>query len=89
MFGKELFIRFTVRVFCERYSVHVYASFPFGFEVEMRNLVELHPDHCISFYVSLSLTALALSVVSEDIRPLAVCAFSTGLGTISHQFDLQ
>ena len=31
LFGKELFIRFTVCVFRERSSVCVYASFPSGF----------------------------------------------------------
>ena len=32
MFGKELFIRFSVRVCRESVSICVFASFPFGFE---------------------------------------------------------
>ena len=38
LFGKELFTRFTVRVFRERLSVCVCASLPFGFEVGVWDL---------------------------------------------------
>ena len=46
-FGKELFIRFAVRVFRERLSVCLYASFPFGFEGGMWDLSLLIPDHSL------------------------------------------
>ena len=32
LFEKELFIRFSLRIFCERLSICMYAFFPFGFE---------------------------------------------------------
>ena len=51
MFGKELFIRLTVRVFRERLSICVCASFPFGFEGWMWDLIVLVPDHCLSSYL--------------------------------------
>ena len=49
-FGKELFIRFTVRVLCERLSVCVCVSFTFVSEGGMWDLIVLVPDHCLSFY---------------------------------------
>ena len=49
MFGKELFIRFTVRVFSERLTICVCASFPFGFGGGMWDLIVVVPDHCLSF----------------------------------------
>ena len=48
--GKELFIRFTVRVFRKLPSVYVFSYFPFGFEDRMWDLIVLVPDHCLSFY---------------------------------------
>ena len=48
---KELFIRFTVRVFLERLSICMYASFPFGFEGGVWDLIVIVPDHCFSFYL--------------------------------------
>ena len=50
----KLFIRFTVRVFRERLSACVCASFLFGFEGGMFNLIVLVPDHCFSFYFTVS-----------------------------------
>ena len=50
LFGKELFIRFTVRAFRECLSVFVCVSFPFGFEGAMWDLIILVSEHCISFY---------------------------------------
>ena len=50
LFRKELFILFTVRVFRERISTWVCASFPFGFNGGMWNLIVLVPDYCLSFY---------------------------------------
>ena len=47
MFGKELFIRFAVRVFRERLSVCLCASFPFGFEGGMWDLSLLIRGHCL------------------------------------------
>ena len=45
LFGKELFIRFTVHVLRERLSICVCPSFPFGFEGGMWDLIVLIPDH--------------------------------------------
>ena len=51
--GKEMFIRFTMLVFCDCLSIcsGVCASFPFGFEIGMWNLIVLVPDHCLSVYL--------------------------------------
>ena len=46
LFGKELFIRFTV--FRELLSVFVCISFPFGFE-GMWELLVLVPANCLCF----------------------------------------
>ena len=48
-FGKELFIRFTVRVFREYLSICVCASFLFCFEGGMLDSIVLVPHHCLSF----------------------------------------
>ena len=53
LFGEELFVRFTVRVYCESLSVCVCAYFPTGFEGGMWNLIVSVPDHCVSFKFSL------------------------------------
>ena len=45
MFGVELFIPFTVRVWRELYL----CFFPFGFEGRVWDLIILVPDHCLSF----------------------------------------
>ena len=45
-----MFIRFTIRVFRERLSVCVCASFPFGFEGGMWELIVLVPGHYFPFY---------------------------------------
>ena len=47
-----MFILFTVRVFRKRLSFCVCASFPFGFQGGVWNLVVLIPDHCLSIYFS-------------------------------------
>ena len=39
-----------MRVFRERLSICVFASFPFGFGGGVWDLVVLVPDHCLSFY---------------------------------------
>ena len=39
LLGKDLFIRFTMRVFCKHLSVCVCASFPFGSEGGMWDLI--------------------------------------------------
>ena len=44
LFGKELFILFTVVIFC------VCPSFPFGIEGGMWDVNVLIPDHCLSIY---------------------------------------
>ena len=46
---KDLFIQFTVVSFVNIYQfMCVCASFPVGFEVEMRDLILLMSDHCLS-----------------------------------------
>ena len=47
---RELFIRFTVRVFRERLAVCMCASFPFVFEGEIWDLTVLVIDYCLSIY---------------------------------------
>ena len=51
---KELFIRFTVRVFRERCVINlcVCLSISFGYDGWMWDLIELITDHCLSFYFS-------------------------------------
>ena len=46
LFGKELFIRFTVGVF----RVRLPNSFPVGIEGRMWDVIVLIPDHCLSLY---------------------------------------
>ena len=43
-----------MRVLRGRLSVCECASFPFGFEGRMWDLVVLVPDHCLSFYFALA-----------------------------------
>ena len=50
LFGKELSIRFTVRVFRERLSICVCVSFPFGNEDGLWDLIVSEPGHCLSIY---------------------------------------
>ena len=50
LFRKELFIRFTERFLYVRLSLCVCASFLFGFESGMWDLIVLIPDHCLSIY---------------------------------------
>ena len=47
---RAVFIQYTVNVFCECLSVCVCASFPFGFEAGMSDLIIFIPDHCLPFY---------------------------------------
>ena len=47
MFGKELFIRFTVHVFRERLSICVCVFFLFGFEGGLWDLIVYVSDHCL------------------------------------------
>ena len=55
---KELFIRFTVRMFRERLSVYVCASFLFGFDGRMWDLFVFVPD---SYFSSILYDNLAFS----------------------------
>ena len=41
-----------VHVYQHMYVVCVCASFPFGFEGGMLDLIVLIPDHCLSFYIA-------------------------------------
>ena len=54
----KLFNRFTVRVFHDYLSICMCASFPFGFEGRMWDMISLFPYHCLSFYVSFPLNSL-------------------------------
>ena len=49
VFGKELFIRFTVSAFRKLPSIYVFSYFPFGFKGRMLDLIVSVPDHCLSF----------------------------------------
>ena len=51
LIGKEQLIRFSVHVFLECLSVCVYASFSFGFEDGMWDLIVLILEHFLSFYI--------------------------------------
>ena len=65
LFGKEMFIQFTMPVFCEHLSVSVRVSFPFGFGDWMWNLtVFIVLDHCLSFYIPVS--GLSLKLLFEE-----------------------
>ena len=46
-----MLIWFTVHVFRDYLSVCECASFPFGFEIWVWDLILLVPDHCLSFYL--------------------------------------
>ena len=49
LFGKELFIRYTMRVFRDRLSVFIsVCTFPFACEGGMWDLFVLIPDHFLS-----------------------------------------
>ena len=48
--GKELFIRFTVRVVCKHLPICVCSFFPFGFAGKMWDSIVLVPDHYLFFY---------------------------------------
>ena len=50
MFGKELFIHFTVLFFRARYQFYVCPFYPLGFEGWMWYLIVLFPDYCLSVY---------------------------------------
>ena len=51
MFGKELFIQFTMRASNGRFfKICVCPSFPFGTEGGLWDVSVLIPDHCLSIY---------------------------------------
>ena len=52
LFGKELFIRFTVRIFRESLSICACNSFPFGFEGRMWDFIVLIPERRLSIFFS-------------------------------------
>ena len=52
LFGIELLIRFTVRGSGTFVSLCVNASFLFGFENGMWDLIVFSPDHCLSVYIT-------------------------------------
>ena len=59
--GRELFIRFTARVFRKLLSVYVVIYFPFGFGGGIWGLIISVPDHCLSFYF----TCIKLDIEAE------------------------
>ena len=54
LFLMSVFIRFTASAFRKLRSIYVFSYFPFGFEGRMWDLIVSVPDHCLSFYFSLS-----------------------------------
>ena len=66
MFGKELFIRFTARVFLHVFEF-VCASFPFGFEDEMRDLTVLVPGQSHFVYFSCDIVQTFNQLLTEAI----------------------
>ena len=48
LLGQKLLIGFTMRV-C-REHVSIYATFPFGFDAGLWNILVLESDNCLSFY---------------------------------------
>ena len=54
LFGKELFILFAASAFRKLSSIYVFSYFPFGFEGRIWDLIVSVPDHCLSFYLTLS-----------------------------------
>ena len=74
LFGKELSIWLTVRVFRECISICVYASFFLGFEGGMLNLIVSIPNHCLLIYLALSNVHLPLFYVylSESYGPVRI-----------------
>ena len=59
--GKELVIYFAVRGFRGRSSIYMCATFPFGFEAGMCDLIALVLEYCLSFY----LTTMPLFVIQQ------------------------
>ena len=49
-----LFIRFSASAFRKLPSIYVFSYFPFGFEGRMWDLIVSVPDHCLSFYFSIT-----------------------------------
>ena len=45
------------------HSVYVFSYFPFGFEGGVWDLIVLVPDHCLSFYLKLSVNTSNLAKV--------------------------
>ena len=76
LFGKELFIRFTASAFRKLLSVYVFAYFPFGFQGRIWDLIVSVPDHCLSFYVLIYVSAI------RDKFVLAINALSMNLDRI-------
>ena len=63
---QRLFIRFTVRVYCERLSICVCAPFPFGSEGGICDLIVLVPDHCMSL-VCITIIILFCLILFEGV----------------------
>ena len=64
--GKELFmIQFTTHAFRKLLSIYVLSYFPSGFDGRILDLIVSVPDHCLSFYFSLPLEILSLSLANQ------------------------
>ena len=64
--GKELFmIQFTAHAFRKLLSIYVLSYFPSGFDGWILDLIVSVPDHCLSFYFSLPLEILSLSLANQ------------------------
>ena len=51
---KELFILFAASSFRKLSSIYVFSYFPFGFEGRIWDLIVSVPDHCLSFYFTVT-----------------------------------
>ena len=51
------------RAFRNLLSIHVFSSFPFGFEGRTWDLIVSAPDHCLSFYFSIAEHTSHMSVI--------------------------
>ena len=71
LFGKELFIGFTASAFRKLPSIYVFSYFPFGFEGRMWDLIVSVPDHCLSFYSTITTTINNQSLLKLPVKAIA------------------
>ena len=46
------------------------ASFPFGFEGRIRDLIGLIPDHCLSFYLASNFISVVKNITTNALQLL-------------------